>query len=58
MRAASIPLSFLDPRTGENNYLQIARILRELNYEGVIGLEAFPQNDDAQAMTRFRDIFS
>ena len=58
MRAASIPLSSLDPCTGAINYLQIARILRELNYEGVIGLEAFPQNDDAQAMTRFRDIFS
>ncbi len=38
-----MPLSSLDPRTGEINYLQIARILRELNYEGVIGLEAFPK---------------
>lgn len=47
-----------EPGTGEINYREIARILRELNYEGVIGLEAFPQNDDAQAMARFRDTFS
>jgi len=47
-----------EPGTGEINYLEIARILRELKYGGVIGLEAFPKNDDAEAMDRFRDIFS
>ena len=47
-----------EPGTGEMNYPGIVRVLRELNYNGVIGLEAFPKGDDIEAMTRFRDIFS
>jgi hydroxypyruvate isomerase len=47
-----------EPGTGEMNYPGIVRVLRELNYDGVIGLEAFPKGDDIEAMARFREIFA
>jgi hydroxypyruvate isomerase len=43
--------------TGEIDYTRVARTLREVGYEGVIGLEAFPQCSDAKAVTHFREIF-
>lgn len=47
-----------EPGTGEINYPQIASALREVGYAGVIGMEAFPQADDYQAMERFRELFT
>lgn len=47
-----------EPGTGEINYARVAQALREVGYQGAIGLEAYPLNDDHQAMTRFREIFS
>lgn len=47
-----------EPGTGEINYPAIAELFRQLNYEGVIGLEAFAKGDDAAAMARFREVFS
>jgi hydroxypyruvate isomerase len=47
-----------EPGTGEINYPFIAQALRDVGYVGVIGLEAYPQSDDLQAMARFREIFS
>jgi len=35
----------------------ITRALREVGYEGVIGLEAFPAADEGLAFTRFREAF-
>jgi len=47
-----------EPGTGEINYARIVGALREIGYDGVIGLEAFPESDDSQAMARFREVFS
>ena len=47
-----------EPGTGEINYRQIAAVLREVGYDGVIGMEAFPEAGDFEAMERFRALFS
>jgi len=47
-----------EPGTGEINYPRVVEALRRVGYDGVIGLEAFPQSDDFQAMARFREVFS
>ena len=47
-----------EPGTGEINYPKIASVLREVGYDGVVGMEAFPRDDDHQAMVRFRETFS
>jgi hydroxypyruvate isomerase len=47
-----------EPGTGEINYSRIVKAFREAGYQGVIGLEAFPETDDFQAMARFREVFS
>jgi hydroxypyruvate isomerase len=47
-----------EPGTGEINYPEIVRVLHELKYQGVVGMEAFPKNDDMEAMVRFRTLFS
>jgi len=46
-----------EPGTGEINYPGVARALREVGYEGVIGLEAFPAADEGLAFARFREAF-
>ena len=46
-----------EPGTGEINYSAIAAVLNEIGFEGVVGLEAFPQGDDETALTRFREAF-
>ena len=47
-----------EPGTGELNYPKVASTLRELGYEGVVGMEAFPLADDLEAMNRFREAFA
>lgn len=47
-----------EPGTGEINYPRIVSTLREVGYQGVVGMEAFPQADAQQAMEQFRAIFS
>jgi hydroxypyruvate isomerase len=47
-----------EPGTGEISYPAIARALSEMGYRGVIGLEAWPQGDDLQALDRFRRAFT
>jgi len=32
--------------------------LRDAGFDGVIGLEAYPQSDDMEAMVQFRRVFS
>lgn len=47
-----------EPGTGEINYPHVAQTLRDVGYEGTVGLEAFPEGDDYLAMTRFREVFA
>ena len=47
-----------EPGTGEINYPHVVSVLKEIKYNGVIGLEAFPQSDDHLAMNRFREVFT
>ena len=47
-----------EPGTGEINYPHIAQALRDVGYTGHVGMEAFPEGDDCQAMERFRTAFS
>ena len=46
-----------EPGTGEINYPMIASTLKDIGYQGVVGLEAFPDGNDEQALTRFRETF-
>jgi len=46
-----------EPGTGELNYRFIAQVLRDVGYEGVVGMEAYPLADSHQAMERFRAAF-
>jgi hydroxypyruvate isomerase len=36
----------------------IAKTLRDIGYEGIVGMEAYPLADSHQAMERFRAVFS
>ena len=47
-----------EPGTGEINYHRIANIFREIEYSGAIGLEAYPESDDVEALRRFREVFA
>ncbi|MBE7549813.1 MAG: TIM barrel protein [Anaerolineales bacterium] len=47
-----------EPGTGELNYRFVAEALREIGYEGVVGMEAYPLEDNNQAMDHFRAAFS
>jgi hydroxypyruvate isomerase len=47
-----------EPGTGEINYPAIARELVALGYQGPIGLEAWPLEDDELALARFRQAFT
>ena len=47
-----------EPGTGEINYPRIVSTLREIGYDGVIGMEAFPEAEDHQAFERFRALFT
>lgn len=47
-----------EPGTGEINYERIASTFREIQYDGVIGLEAYPKDDAMEAMKRFREAFA
>lgn len=47
-----------EPGTGEINYPRVAAELREIGYEGVVALEAFPAGDDEIALERFREAFA
>ena len=47
-----------EPGTGQLNYPFVARVLREVGYEGAVGMEAYPLGDSHQALDRFRAAFS
>ena len=46
-----------EPGTGEINYPAIARALTDLEYAGVVGLEAWASADPETALERFRTAF-
>ncbi len=47
-----------EPGTGEINYPAIARVLAEIGYTGVVGLEAYASSDSELALERFRTAFA
>lgn len=47
-----------EPGTGEINYSGIARALRDMGYDGTIGLEAFASSDSDAALNAFQAAFS
>jgi hydroxypyruvate isomerase len=47
-----------EPGTGEINYPAVAEALRQLGYDGTVGLEAFAQSDSDLALRRFRAAFT
>lgn len=47
-----------EPGTGEMNYAAIVEALRDVDYRGPIGLEAFPLQDDNDAISSFQKIFT
>jgi len=46
-----------EPDTGELNYRFIAKVLRDVGYEGIVGREAYALPDSNEAMERFRAAF-
>lgn len=46
-----------EPGTGEINFVNIRRKLRDLGFDGEIGLEFAPSTDEATVMARVREIF-
>jgi hydroxypyruvate isomerase len=46
-----------EPGTGEINYVNLNRKLRELGYDGLIGLEFYPSTTEAEALERVKAIF-
>lgn len=46
-----------EPGTGEINFINIRRKLRDLGFDGEIGLEFAPSTDEATVMAQVREIF-
>ncbi len=47
-----------EPGTGEVRYAAVAAALREVGYDGVVGLEAWASGDSRVALERFREAFT
>lgn len=47
-----------EPGTGEINFHNIARKLRELQFDGLIGMEFYPSTDEATALRHVREVFA
>jgi hydroxypyruvate isomerase len=47
-----------EPNTGEINFPNIVKKLRELKFDGLIGMEFSPSSTEAQAFQKIREIFS
>ena len=46
-----------EPGTGEINYPNVVNALREIGYDGYLGLEAYPSTDDKTALAAFAALF-
>jgi hydroxypyruvate isomerase len=47
-----------EPGTGEINYVGVARALRDMGYDGPVGMEAFASGDERAALEAFRAAFT
>jgi hydroxypyruvate isomerase len=47
-----------EPGTGEINYPRIAQALRDIGYQGTVGMEAWASGDSEVALERFRAAFT
>ncbi|MFJ4975436.1 TIM barrel protein [Streptomyces coeruleorubidus] len=47
-----------EPGTGEINYPAVARVLKEIGYEGTVAMEAWASGDSELALERFRSAFT
>lgn len=57
IQVADVP-GRMEPGTGEINYKGIALALNNINYNGVIGLEAFASGDSTDALEAFKNAFT
>lgn len=57
IQVADVP-GRMEPGTGEINYKRVARELKDLGYEGVIGLEGWASGDSVKALEAFADAFA
>jgi len=48
----------LEPGTGEINYVSVAKALRDMNYDGPVGMEAFAAKEPEAALEAFRAAFT
>jgi hydroxypyruvate isomerase len=46
-----------EPGTGEINYAAIAKALRDIDFAGTVGLEAWASGDSQTALESFRNAF-
>lgn len=56
IQVADVP-GRMEPGTGEINYANIAQALTRMDYDGVVGLEAFASKDSDSALAAFKDAF-
>ncbi|WP_329412198.1 TIM barrel protein [Streptomyces sp. NBC_00704] len=47
-----------EPGTGEINYPAVARVLKEIGYEGTVAMEAWASENTESALNRFREAFT
>lgn len=47
-----------EPGTAEINYQGVARALRDMNYAGPVGMEAFAKGSEEAALEAFKTAFS
>jgi hydroxypyruvate isomerase len=57
VQAADVP-GRCEPGTGEINYPRIAQALRDIGYQGMVGMEAWASGDSEVALERFRAAFT
>lgn len=57
IQVADVP-GRMEPGTGEINYKRVARELKELGYNGVVGLEGWASGDSVAALEAFREAFA
>jgi hydroxypyruvate isomerase len=57
IQVADVP-GRMEPGTGEINYKRVARELKELGYDGVVGLEGWASGDSVNALEAFAEAFA
>jgi hydroxypyruvate isomerase len=57
IQVADVP-GRMEPGTGEINYARVARELKTLGYDGVVGLEGWASGDSVVALESFRKAFA